>query len=221
MPKFPSRFRRLDDILADLAVEDPLLLTELDGYLTGIAVCPQAIEPNEWLPPIWGGGYGEGAPFEDPIDVQLFADMVLARFQEIRRDLARGKPQPIFETDERNGEVLWEEWIGGFSMATSLRPATWSAVAKGADESAAAAMSHIQTLIEVAGDESGLPGVEINALCDGAPMSIPQQMVTLFATRGTKDNVPAEAADRPVKVGRNDPCPCGSGKKYKRCCSAD
>lgn len=21
-----------------------------------------------------------------------------------------------------------------------------------------------------------------------------------------------------VKVGRNDPCPCGSGKKYKRCC---
>ena len=21
-----------------------------------------------------------------------------------------------------------------------------------------------------------------------------------------------------VKVGRNDPCPCGSGKKYKNCC---
>ena len=21
-----------------------------------------------------------------------------------------------------------------------------------------------------------------------------------------------------LKVGRNDPCPCGSGKKYKRCC---
>jgi preprotein translocase subunit SecA len=25
--------------------------------------------------------------------------------------------------------------------------------------------------------------------------------------------------DQP-KVGRNDPCPCGSGKKYKRCCGA-
>ena len=22
----------------------------------------------------------------------------------------------------------------------------------------------------------------------------------------------------PVKIGRNDPCPCGSGKKYKKCC---
>jgi hypothetical protein len=23
---------------------------------------------------------------------------------------------------------------------------------------------------------------------------------------------------KPAKVGRNDPCPCGSGKKYKKCC---
>jgi hypothetical protein len=28
----------------------------------------------------------------------------------------------------------------------------------------------------------------------------------------------APAAPRPIKVGRNDPCPCGSGKKYKKCC---
>jgi SEC-C motif-containing protein len=28
---------------------------------------------------------------------------------------------------------------------------------------------------------------------------------------------PARRADTP---GRNDPCPCGSGKKYKRCCGA-
>ena len=25
----------------------------------------------------------------------------------------------------------------------------------------------------------------------------------------------------PAKVGRNDPCPCGSGKKYKKCCGAN
>ena len=24
--------------------------------------------------------------------------------------------------------------------------------------------------------------------------------------------------DRPMKPGRNDPCCCGSGKKFKRCC---
>ncbi len=25
---------------------------------------------------------------------------------------------------------------------------------------------------------------------------------------------------RSVKVGRNDPCPCGSGKKHKQCCGS-
>ncbi len=26
---------------------------------------------------------------------------------------------------------------------------------------------------------------------------------------------------KPAKIGRNDPCPCGSGKKYKKCCGAN
>lgn len=34
---------------------------------------------------------------------------------------------------------------------------------------------------------------------------------------------PASPAPVPVvigaKTGRNDPCPCGSGKKYKKCCA--
>jgi len=25
---------------------------------------------------------------------------------------------------------------------------------------------------------------------------------------------------RPARIGRNDDCPCGSGKKFKRCCEA-
>jgi preprotein translocase subunit SecA len=30
---------------------------------------------------------------------------------------------------------------------------------------------------------------------------------------------PVKRSDK--KVGRNDPCPCGSGKKYKKCCAAN
>lgn len=38
------------------------------------------------------------------------------------------------------------------------------------------------------------------------------------------ENKPTEEKSQPVrvyKVGRNDPCPCGSGKKYKKCCGKD
>ena len=38
-------------------------------------------------------------------------------------------------------------------------------------------------------------------------------------TRETeRERVVQEAAESGAKVGRNDPCPCGSGKKFKRCC---
>jgi uncharacterized protein YchJ len=39
--------------------------------------------------------------------------------------------------------------------------------------------------------------------------------------RGTK-NVPEKKKPVTVtKVGRNEPCTCGSGKKYKKCCGKD
>jgi preprotein translocase subunit SecA len=31
-------------------------------------------------------------------------------------------------------------------------------------------------------------------------------------------DIPAIPVRRSAKIGRNDPCPCGSGKKYKKCC---
>jgi uncharacterized protein len=217
MSRFPSRFRRLDDILADLPVDDPPLLAELDGYLTGLAVGPETIPPSEWLPPIWGGGYGETAPFEDPIDVQLFADMVLARYNEILRDLGRGKLQPIFDIDERNGEVLWETWIEGLAMAIGLRPDSWS---QDDDVEAAASLAYLHTLMDIVRDDTALTSIEINAICDGAPALIAGHMARLHARHGRQAGTPEDRGDRPAKVGRNDPCPCGSGKKHKRCCGA-
>jgi preprotein translocase subunit SecA len=34
---------------------------------------------------------------------------------------------------------------------------------------------------------------------------------------GLMDLRPAALAERGLRVGRNDPCPCGNGKKYKQC----
>ena len=47
----------------------------------------------------------------------------------------------------------------------------------------------------------------------------PEQLVALsdsFVQQHQQTNLLGEAAER--KIGRNEPCPCGSGKKYKKCC---
>ena len=41
---------------------------------------------------------------------------------------------------------------------------------------------------------------------------------TREATKAIPRKKAAKQAPVEVKVGRNDPCPCGSGKKYKKCC---
>jgi len=46
----------------------------------------------------------------------------------------------------------------------------------------------------------------------------PQRTVLSHGNGGTEPTRAAPVRKQAPKVGRNDPCPCGSGKKYKRCC---
>ena len=39
-------------------------------------------------------------------------------------------------------------------------------------------------------------------------------------SKSTSGSVGKQTVVKKGKVGRNDPCPCGSGKKYKKCCLA-
>jgi len=41
--------------------------------------------------------------------------------------------------------------------------------------------------------------------------------VTLQGAKKTSDNGLERTVSEEPKVGRNEPCPCGSGKKYKKC----
>lgn len=215
MKQLPSRYRRLDGALADLPVEEPMLLTELDGFLTGVILCPDPVLPAEWMQNVWGIDDGGVAPFDDPIDVQWFADAVMARHDAIVRDLDRGKLQPIFDIDERNGDVLWELWIDGFAEAMALRPDAWTAPTD--DASVTEARARLSLLIDVARQESALDSMEINALEVEAPGRLIDAVLRLHASR-PRAGIAAAPMPSPAKVGRNDPCPCGSGRKAKRCC---
>jgi len=52
------------------------------------------------------------------------------------------------------------------------------------------------------------------------PKNIVEEKKDIFAPQ--TNTKPLSPSTKPVvggqKVGRNDPCPCGSGKKYKKCC---
>ncbi|MFC5486804.1 UPF0149 family protein [Microvirga aerilata] len=47
------------------ADSDAMLVSELDGYVAGILVCPELILPSEWLPLVWGSDEDADPVFEN------------------------------------------------------------------------------------------------------------------------------------------------------------
>jgi preprotein translocase subunit SecA len=54
-----------------------------------------------------------------------------------------------------------------------------------------------------------------------APRVRPQRVVQFSGPSLEAAAAVATAIRKGEKIGRNDPCPCGSGKKYKKCCGAN
>ncbi len=92
---------------------------------------------------------------------------------------------------------------------------------------------------ELGGTDSGAPTVRSGGGTDGNGRRPPQVATSMddleeaFQRRkrreleqarmaGAGDRQPIQQVVRSsAKIGRNDPCPCGSGKKYKKCCGAN
>jgi len=196
---------------------------ELDGYLTGIVVSPDLLLPSHWLDRIWG----EDAPAFDSLDqTQTVIAAVMDHYNAIIAALDAGFKQieakqrvdyrPLFlaASDKPNHDVV-RTWVRGFGKAMALAPKRWSSLAE--DERLQPLLTPFIGFLDVR-DRDFEPADNIDELLDEVATAIPRVAIILrkiaqFSTRPT--------AGRRSKIGRNDPCPCGSGLKYKRCCGAD
>jgi len=223
MPTIPRRLTLLEKKLAELAEQDcePMLVSQIEGYLAGVIVCPDLILPSEWLPLIWDtASDGEGPVFRSARQVEKLMGLVMEHYNATIADIGVGRYAPVFDVDTRNDDVIWEMWIDGFEMAMRLRPKSWSAYFE-MGQDAMAAIAGLLTLADIANGKSTLNQTDIDELQLAAPDLIPGWVEILNAARhdqhdnGMPRTSPTEQTN---KVGRNDPCPCGSGKKYKKCC---
>jgi uncharacterized protein len=220
MQTIPRRLKLLEKKLANLPADsDAMLVSELDGFLAGILVCPDLIMPGEWLPLVWGGDEDAEPVFENAHQAEQLVGLVMEHYNATAHDLQSGRYVPVFEVDTRHDDVLWELWIEGFETAMQLRPESWGPLLQ-SDEDTRTALAGLILLTRINQGDSGLPDDEIQELTEKAPDLIAAWVEILNAWRVSQHlgSQPATPAPSFGKVGRNDPCPCGSGKKYKKCC---
>jgi len=222
MSGLSRRLKQLDEELLALG-EETMLLEELDGFIAGLLVCPELIKPGDWLPIVWNRDRADQQPvFEDLGHVNRVLGLVMEHYNDVARTLMENPDRysPLFAIDKRNDDVLWELWIEGFEKAVALRPAAWKTFLD-AEGDTVAAMSGMLMLAAIArGDEEVK---DHDAASATAPDRIADWVVNLNEWRlanyqPTQSIDPRGGSASRKKVGRNDPCPCGSGKKYKKCC---
>jgi uncharacterized protein len=218
MVNFDTYLEELDQLLLD-QFDDGMLLTQLDGFLAGILVSPDAILPGTWLRHVWAGEDGQGEPdVENMAEFQHLLGLVMRHYNEVIASLDQpGSYEPVFDVDTRNDDILWELWIDGFVQAMDLAPDGWRRLTASDDAGCKAALQGIAKLHAIANGNASVSRTKEDQWARKAPDLIPIWVEMLHAWRLENDpNRPASV--RQGKVGRNDPCPCGSGKKYKKCC---
>jgi uncharacterized protein len=217
----PVDLEALDQFLmSDASPEDCMQLSDLDGFLTGIAIGPELVMPSEWLPAIWGG---DEPVFESMEQAQTVIGTIMGRYNEILRELDTDPEgyEPVF-WEGPDGEVIAADWAEGFVDAIRLRPEAWRPLLEDRE-----ALILLMPILALCGDAEGGSPLELDPEEDAdllaqAPDLIPACVVGMHGFWKERRGQPKAGSGRAksAKVGRNDPCPCGSGRKYKRCCSA-
>jgi len=212
---------------------------ELQGFLFAIASSPETIAPSEWLPMI---GDDEGLNFADQNEAQEILGLVMALYNESNKAvLERSNALPAgcaFDEDITknfdDGSSI-SQWSRGFASAHDWLAEVWEEYLFdeldeecgatlmvlsffGSKQLAKAYYTDMRPRKRKRGDESfeGF-ALTMRRMFPDALASYAHIGRSIFEAVLQHDEHRREPS-LSTKVGRNEPCPCGSGKKYKKCC---
>ncbi len=128
-----KEFDELDRFLmSDRCGDETMAMDALHGYLTAIAVGPERINAEEWLPRIWGPSPEDAPDFRNEQQAARIRELLLRSLQEIvvTFEVAPRDFEPLFSVHQWKGkEVLdAEAWCWGFLEGVSLRANAWQAL---------------------------------------------------------------------------------------------
>jgi yecA family protein len=197
-----------------------MTLEQLDGFFCALAAGPSA-PPSEFMPVVWDAGDDPGADFNPDFDDAEQADYVsnLLRRHSNTIALRLNRGYPHFPILQHEGEELKARyWASGFIRGIALRAQIWGA------RNDALISAFLNMVVALGTDEDHLTEAGIDlGMRETLVEALPTELVRLHHRwHGLADPFPPPATTRyeGKKIGRNEPCPCGSGKKFKRCCGS-
>ncbi len=214
-------------LLLEADAEEGMPLDTLDGFLHALAIGPATVMPSRWLPKVWGlDDGGMMPPMKSLEQVNHLMGLIMRHHNSIIAGLEQSPPMfaPMWGTRQNDRLGNYEDaemWAMGFVEGTTLSEAAW------------------QPLLSLPQGQRWYRPIQLLGSEDESPEAIeqiatPEQRAALTAQiehsvlqmhaywlplrQAVAERHTAQAMS--TKVGRNEPCPCGSGKKFKKCCGA-
>lgn len=201
----------------------PASLAGIDGYLFAICQAPIAVSVSDWLEP-----FTQLMPRVEPT-LNLINAVLSYQLQMEKRCQQQRYPLPkVDDLDAveqiKPGSIL-NDWSLGFSIGYRLVEDSWQHLIPAELQSELdsqlfalrffATPDHARQFLAKRNS-----AMRPDQLADEVIKQLPKA-VDLHARLSMSIRAMLESGtpeQRQGKVGRNDPCPCGSGKKYKQCC---
>lgn len=219
----PAENSQIIELLSCAAQQDQILnLAELQGFLYGLAITPETIEPSEWLPQVFGE---ENYTFKDREQgAHLITELLVIcnRVENLHQQGLLHFPYCLKDPSEDTvANAL--DWGFGFNLALEMRPEIWlgnGPLDKEKDDDCLFASFSVLNGIAWADEVDELSADEE---CPNQPKDECELLATLLMALPEAVDVIQGYAVRlkthPSRMGRNEPCPCGSKIKFKSCCS--
>ncbi|GEM_PF-4728514 len=190
--------------------------TQVDGLLTAAACLRNPVALTQLTPYIWDHYHGDQQhqpKWINQTDKKSFQQALKAIYNTIRNNFTSQEIHPLFHARaQENGPDItnYSPWIKGFIMGLDL----WQK--NNTDDRYQSIINSAYRVMAAEDDDDTTPK-KTSDLFDSLIQSIFRFAKKTPATKKTSATKTVTSIID-INTPRNAPCPCGSGKKYKRCC---
>jgi len=205
--------------------DESMTLDTLDGYLHAIAIGPETIMPSRWLPKIWGEDSAMMPPMDNIDQLNHIMGLVMRHYNSIISGFEQTPPLVIpYWNTFRYDDIEREEadmWAYGFSEGVQLNRAAWKPLFDSPQ-----GQQWYRPIGLLGEDEFSADQNKLTKTPEQREKLAQQIEASLVNIRAFWLPLREAIHERDMsqrlrtKVGRNEPCPCGSGKKFKKCCGS-
>ncbi|WP_188211680.1 YecA family protein [Neisseria sp. RH3002v2g] len=208
-----ARSRLMELLDAKSEAHNTMRCDEVQGFMMALLSGPDALNPTNWLPEI----LGEESLFDAKERTEI-ERLVMAMAADMRMKLNEKILPDLWFYEDEAGNPDFYTWCNAYLYSLDIVPTDWFEAVD--QEEFEDLFYPIMALGGIYDDEENgevilhLNEKELTQL----ESDLPHVLLDIYWYWQAIINKPQTVRREGEKVGRNDPCPCGSGKKYKACC---